>query len=330
MSSHKQKPLHIPPGAPGHPIGGKDEGHGKSARFSSSPHGPEQGRRADKSGHDEAPAFDKKRPGRPLGNGLVILYEDDDVIAVDKPAGLPVIAAEGSRSKSLYDVVTTHIRAHNPKGRAAVVHRLDRDSSGALVFAKSAKAKTIIMSRWNELARERLYEALIEGELDDDEGRIESWLVEAGPSRMREAKPGEHNALRAITRYRVLGKGNGYSLLELSLETGRKHQIRAQLAALGHPVAGDERYGSLRDPAGRLCLHATLLVLEQPFSGKELSIASPAPREFAAAIKAPPPSGRGASRAASARAAGAASPRPRQPRRDGKPSPRAQTPRKRP
>jgi 23S rRNA pseudouridine1911/1915/1917 synthase len=205
-------------------------------------------------------------------------------VAVDKPAGLPVIAAEGSRSKSLYDIVTAYIRIKHPKGRAAVVHRLDRESSGALVFAKSSRAKTAVMSHWNELAKERVYHALVEGEIAEDKGRLDSWLVEAGPSRMRVAEPGERLALHAITEYRVIGRGGGYSLLSLSLETGRKHQIRVQLAAMGHPIAGDEKYGSRKDPVGRLCLHAVLLVLEHPFTGQLLRIECAPPPEFAAAL----------------------------------------------
>ena len=218
---------------------------------------------------------------------VAFIYEDDWIIAVDKPAGLPVIAPEGSRATSLYDIVTEHIRRRNPKGRAAVVHRLDRESSGVLVFAVSGKVKATLMSDWDRLARERRYEAIVEGELEEDEGRIESWLAPSGTSRMRVARPGEKGALKAVTDYRVLARGNGYSRLELGLETGRKHQIRAQLAAEGYPIAGDLRYGARTDPVGRVCLHAVLLLLEHPVTHEVLRFESPAPVEFSSICRSP-------------------------------------------
>ncbi len=314
MKGKKKSSHGIPPGAPGHPRQGAS-GAGRAATRAGGRTAPKGARREDResgdgegrtSGHtvagrDEPPRVGDRRDAPAYGRGdtgifsgkratmrnrsqLAVLYEDDDIVAVDKPAGLPVIAAEGSRAKSLYDVVTGYIRRRNPKGRAAVVHRLDRESSGALVFAKSGAAKAALMSHWDSLAKERLYEALVEGDMEADEGSLDSWLVEAGPTRMRVAEPSERGALRAVTNWRVIGRGNGFSLLELSLETGRKHQIRAQLADKGHPVAGDERYGSRRDPAGRLCLHAVLLVLVQPFTRELLRIRSPAPSEFMQAL----------------------------------------------
>lgn len=230
--------------------------------------------------------------GRPA---VAFLYEDDDLVAVDKPCGLPTIAPEGSRSKSLYDVVTARIRQRNPKGRAAVVHRLDRDTSGVIVFAKNARAKAALMSSWNESVDERRYVALVEGEPPSEDGVLDSWLSDADPYRVRQVPPGTRGALRAVTRYRTLASGDGLSLVELSLETGRRHQIRAQLSAIGCPVAGDERYGSRRDPIGRLALHATLIVLDRPSDGSPIRIDCPEPPSFAAALRGSPsgsPTGR--------------------------------------
>lgn len=214
------------------------------------------------------------------------LYEDDDIIAVDKPEGLPVIAAEGSRGRSLYDLVTARIQIRNKKGRAAVVHRLDRDTSGIVVFAKNARAKTALMGAWNELVKSRRYVAVVEGSPAADEGLLDGWLVEPTVGRVLVVPEGTKGALRALTDYRVLARGPSFSLVELELRTGRKHQIRAQLAALGHPVAGDSRYGSRSDPAGRLCLHATLLELELPYGARETRrFESPAPACFAEAVR---------------------------------------------
>lgn len=213
------------------------------------------------------------------------LYEDDDIIAVDKPCGMPTIAPEGSRTRSLYDVVTDHIRRRNPKGRAAVVHRLDRDTSGVIVFAKHAAAKTALMSTWNESVDERLYVALVEGALPAAEGTLDSWLSETDPYLVREVPAGTKGSLRAITRYRVTAQGDGLSLLELSLETGRRHQIRAQLAGAGCPVAGDKRYGARRDPLGRLGLHAAVISLKLLSDGQMLRLECPPPATFKAALK---------------------------------------------
>ncbi len=196
-----------------------------------------------------------------------------------------MIAAEGSRTKSLYDIVTAHIQRKNPKGRAAVVHRLDRDTSGVMVFAKHAAAKKRLMDNWNELVIERGYIAVAEGTMQGESGIFDSWLVENRGGSMYSTKPGAPGALRAITRWRLIEAGERYSLVELSLETGRKHQIRVQLSESGHPIAGDPRYGSQSDPLGRLCLHAHILVLRHPFSTQEYSFECPPPESFLGLVK---------------------------------------------
>lgn len=218
----------------------------------------------------------------PPGGRVQFLYEDRDIIAVDKPAGLAVIAPEGSRAKTLYDIVTLHIQKTNPRGRAAVVHRLDRDTSGVMLFAKHARAKKALMDNWNKLVRRRCYTALVEGSMSSEAGTLDSWLMENRAGHVYEVKPGTRGALRAVTHWKTLAEPEGvpYSLLELELETGRKHQIRAQLAAVGHPVAGDIRYGARTDPAGRLCLHAHLIEFEHPFTHRVLVFESPVPAVF--------------------------------------------------
>jgi 23S rRNA pseudouridine1911/1915/1917 synthase len=213
------------------------------------------------------------------------IYEDEELVAVDKPEGLAVIAPEGSRSRSLYDLVTDHLRRANPKARAAVVHRIDRDTSGIVVFAKSAEAKRLVMSRWDELVAERRYIALVEGCVKGPSGLLDSWIAEEGPSRMRAAQSGEKGALRAVTRWKLLAAGQSFSLVELSLETGRKHQIRVQLAGMGHPVAGDSRYGARGDPLGRLGLHAVSIAITNPLSGKLVKLESPCPPAFREALE---------------------------------------------
>ena len=212
------------------------------------------------------------------------VYEDKDIIVVDKPEGLAVISPEGSRSKSLYDIVTAHIQRTNPRGRAAVVHRLDRDTSGIMVFARHAAAKKALMDNWAELVFERGYVAVAEGKVEGDTGVFDSWLVENRAGQVYVATPDTRGALRAVTKWKLALSNGKFSLVELFLETGRKHQIRVQLSAAGHPVAGDSRYGARGDPLGRLCLHACILGLEHPFTGERFSFESPAPDSFSSLL----------------------------------------------
>jgi 23S rRNA pseudouridine1911/1915/1917 synthase len=215
-------------------------------------------------------------------HSVIFVYEDDDLIVVEKPVGLPVIAPEGSRSICLLDIVSAHIQKKNPKGRAAVVHRLDRDSSGIMVFARHARAKKVIMENWNELVFERKYSAVVEGCPDSRDGVFDSWLVENKAGHVYIGRKEEHGALRAITHWKLETSSARYSLLSLTLETGRKHQIRVQTSASGHPIAGDARYGARSDPLRRLCLHASILGLDQPFTHERFSFESPAPEGFIA------------------------------------------------
>ena len=225
-----------------------------------------------------------RRPGLPL-----VLYEDADIVILDKPEGLPVIAPEGGRGRTVLGFVTERLRRRNPKARAAVVHRLDRDTSGVMVVACNARAKKILMDEWSERARDRRYVALVEGDMGAAEGILDSWLIEAGPSRMRNARQGEAGAQHALGSWTLLpspsGNASGYSLVEVRLETGRRHQIRVQLASLGHPVAGDERYGSRSDPGGRLMLHATVLELVHPTTGEAMRFESRLPPAFSSALR---------------------------------------------
>jgi 23S rRNA-/tRNA-specific pseudouridylate synthase len=206
--------------------------------------------------------------------------------------GLPVIAPDGSRTRCLLDVATERVARHNSRGRAAVVHRIDRDTSGIVIFAVDGRTKKLLMDGWDELVTQRLYVALVEGQMAEGSGVFDSWLKENKAGEVYVAEPKDKGAKRAVTRWRVLKQGPGLSLLELALETGRKHQIRVQLAESGHAVVGDVRDGSNRGrgdrPAvdlGRLCLHARLIELKLP-NREALRIESPPPPEFDAAVAA--------------------------------------------
>ncbi len=219
-------------------------------------------------------------PRAPLPPGLAIVYEDEDVIVVEKPAGLLTIATERERVRTAYAHLMAHARTRKPPGRVFVVHRLDRFASGLLVFATSAAAKRTLQGQFAAHTVERTYLTVVEGRVARREGTITSQLLDDAPGRVREAHdPGRGRA--AVTHWRVRRTGARHTLLEVRLETGRRNQIRVQLAGLRHPIAGDAAYGSRTDPFGRLALHAQLLAFDHPRTGARLRFVSPAPAAFA-------------------------------------------------
>jgi 23S rRNA pseudouridine1911/1915/1917 synthase len=206
-----------------------------------------------------------------IGYGLVLLYEDRDIIVVDKPAGLLSIATTVERNKTAYWLLSEYLRKKGEKRRVAVVHRLDRDTSGVMLFAKSENAKKRLMETWNSSVTERRYVALAEGGFDETEGVIDAPLGEDAAGRMVVKQDG----VPAVTRWKRLKQGKGCALLLLELETGRRNQIRAHLAWAGHPVAGDKKYGARTNPLNRLALHAERIAFYHPHTGKLLEFEVP-------------------------------------------------------
>jgi 23S rRNA pseudouridine1911/1915/1917 synthase len=218
---------------------------------------------------------------RPLARaGIAVLHEDDWLIAVDKPAGLLSVSAGDNRTDTAYYRLNEHLRLRDRRrpGRVFVVHRLDRETSGVLLFARNESVKRSLQDNWADVTK--TYRAVVEGVPARSEGVVEGWLTEAGEHRVYQSGPGPR-ARWAVTRYRVLRSRAGYSLLEVGLETGRKHQIRVHLAGLGHPVVGDHRYGARTDPAGRMALHAWRLALAHPVTRRPLALTSRFPAKLA-------------------------------------------------
>jgi 23S rRNA pseudouridine1911/1915/1917 synthase len=214
---------------------------------------------------------------RRLPLGLLLIHEDRDILVVDKPAGLLSIAAGGERDRTAYWVLAEYLRRKGEKRRPAVVHRLDRDTSGLMVFAKSDDVKRRFMQHWDTLVTERRYVALAEGAIQGDEGTIDQPLGEDASGRVVVQAGGK----RAVTRWRVLRRLPGHTLHALDLETGRRNQIRAHLAWLGHPIAGDRKYFAPTDPHRRLALHAETLAFHHPCTHALLRFVSPAPLRWA-------------------------------------------------
>lgn len=211
-------------------------------------------------------------PPRELAAPLRLVHEDGQLLVVDKPAGLLTIATERERERTAYRLVGDYVG-----GRIFVVHRLDRETSGLVVFAKSWEVKRQLQAQFEARRVERVYRALVEGTVHAAEGTLRGRLGEDRSLRVQPARRGEGR--EAITRYRVLERYRATTLLELSLVTGRRGQIRAQLAAAGHPIVGDAAYGGRRDPLRRVCLHATRLAFIHPRGGRVV-FESPMPRAF--------------------------------------------------
>jgi len=211
--------------------------------------------------------------------GLTIVYEDEDLIVVDKQAGLLSISTPLGEEETAYRFLTAHVRRKDPDARVFIVHRLDRDTSGLMMFAKREEVKRRLQDSWKEAVPERLYYALVEGEVRRDEGTIHSWLKETKTLRMY-SSPVPNGGQEAITHYKVLQRSKSYSLLEVRLETGRKNQIRVHLESIGHPVAGDKKYGARSNPIGRLGLHAGTIAFFHPTTGRYMRFESKIPDRF--------------------------------------------------
>lgn len=207
-----------------------------------------------------------------------ILYEDEGLIAIHKPAGLLSVSTEGEKHRTAYRILTDHVKSRDGHQRLFIVHRLDRDTSGVLLFAKNEELKGQLQENWNTLVKKRGYLAVVEGEDIPDSGVCRSKLTENSAHRVYSTKGGQGK--EAVTRYRILSRRKGYALADVEIDTGRKNQIRAHLSELGHPVAGDEKYGGSPSPMGRLALHACELSLTDPRSGQRLTLTSDAPEGF--------------------------------------------------
>ena len=221
----------------------------------------------------------EKAVHRNLPAGLTVLHEDNDVIVVFKAHGILTVPTERERDTTVQAYLNAYLGAGKGKERIQVVHRLDRETSGVLVFAKNAYAREQLKEQFAAHTTERVYVAVVEGEMDPEAGTFRSYLREMRDLKMVsvDAHP---DAKFAVTHYRTLETNGRYSMLEVTLETGRKNQIRAHLSEAGHPVVGDRMYGSEVNPLGRLGLHAKLLGFDHPVTRKRMLFTAPVPKGF--------------------------------------------------
>lgn len=210
---------------------------------------------------------------------LDIIYEDDELIAINKPSGLLSIASDREKEITAYRLLMDHVRIQNPRNRIYVVHRIDKDTSGVLIVAKNEKLRDILQDKWNDIVKHRGYYAIVEGTLKEKKGTIKSWLREASTNLMYSSrKPGDGK--ESITHYEVIKEIPGFSLLKVNIDTGRKNQIRVHMKDLGHNIIGDDRYGSTVNPLNRLGLHAYSLEFIHPIKKKVMCFEANMPKEF--------------------------------------------------
>ena len=224
---------------------------------------------------------------------LRVVYEDDALIVVEKKNGLLTVPVKAdSKETTVFSILKEYVRKQSHRNTVHVVHRLDRETSGLLVFAKSPELQEYMRTYWRQLVTKRSYVALVEGKLEKNEGKITSWLTEDSRTALVSSSPVDNGGQLAITNYKVLKESalqtdeadlkTEYSLVELNLETGRTNQIRVHMASIGHPVVGDRKYGNGNEssPIDRLCLHARVLEFIHPMTEKKVRFEAPMPKEF--------------------------------------------------
>lgn len=210
---------------------------------------------------------------------LKIVYEDDDIIVVEKGYGLLSMGNDKKPDNTAYSILRGYVKWTNPLNKIFIVHRLDRDTSGLMMFAKSMEAKEKMQHNWNNMVLNRVYVAVVEGEPAEKEGTVKSYLVENSRYEVYSTDDPKKGQL-AVTRYRTIQTNGKYSLLELELDTGRKNQIRVHMHDLGHPISGDTKYGAEKSPLHRLALHAKTLRFIHPITRQIMDFSSRVPGGF--------------------------------------------------
>jgi 23S rRNA pseudouridine1911/1915/1917 synthase len=210
---------------------------------------------------------------------LPILFEDEYLIAVEKPSGMLSVGTETQKENTVYSHLNAYIKVKQHGERIFLLHRLDRDTSGVILFAKNKEIQQAMQDAWDTVISERLYFAVVEGRVEKDQDKIVSYLTEDKNYHVF-SSPFDNGGQRSVTHYRVLRRGGSRTLLELALETGKKNQIRVHLESIGHSISGDLKYGGRRIKMGRLALHAGTIAFTHPVTGEHIRIESPMPESF--------------------------------------------------
>ncbi len=216
---------------------------------------------------------------RKTRSNLPIIYEDDEIIVINKPSGLLSIASDNEKNSTAYRMLSDYVQQKDKHNRIFVVHRLDEDTSGVLMVAKNVKIQQALQNNWNDIVKKRGYYAIVEGVMEKKSDTIKSYLKKNSQNLMYSSKKAGDGQL-AITHYKVIKGNDKYTLLDVNIDTGRKNQIRVHLGEKGHHIIGDDKYGEPANPIKRLGLHAYELDFIHPFTGKLVKFTCPMPKEF--------------------------------------------------
>jgi len=211
---------------------------------------------------------------------LKIIFEDQYLIVVEKKEGLLTVTTDKGDETTAFSILKYYVKKSSPQNRIFVVHRIDRETSGIIVFAKTREIQLAMQEHWHEVVTRRVYVALVEGKIEKESDTIITWLTENEKSLKIHSSSTDNGGQQAITNYRCVKSNDKYSLLEVELETGRKNQIRVHAAGIGHPIVGDKKYGSISSPIGRMGLHARILAFIHPMTLDEVKFETPVPRNF--------------------------------------------------
>ena len=210
---------------------------------------------------------------------LKLVYEDAYLIVVEKKEGLLSVSTDHQKERTAQHILNDYVKRSHRNNRVFVVHRLDRETSGLMMYAKDEMTQHTLRDNWHDIVTDRRYVAIVSGDMERDFGTVESWLTDR-KLYVSSSPVDDGQGKYSVTHYKTIKRANGYSLLELDLETGRKNQIRVHMSDLGHPVVGDERYGSDSNPLGRLALHAFKLCFHHPVTGELMEFETPYPATF--------------------------------------------------
>ena len=211
---------------------------------------------------------------------LRIIFEDAYLIIVEKKEGLLTVSTGDNDETTAFSILRNHVKKSSPNNRVYTVHRLDRETSGVLMFAKTREIQLALQEHWHNVVTRRVYVALVEGTVEKEQDTIVTWLSENEKSLKIHSSESDNGGQQAVTHYRRVKSNDKYSLLEIELETGRKNQIRVHMEGIGHPIVGDKKYGAGMSPIGRLGLHARVLAFYHPITLEIVNFETPVPRDF--------------------------------------------------
>lgn len=209
-----------------------------------------------------------------------IIYEDNYILVINKGVGLLSVSSPLHEEVTAYKIMLNYVKKQNKRNNLFVVHRIDRETSGVLIFAKDFDTQENLKNNWHDESHQRFYYALVEGEMEKDDDTITSWLTENPKSLKVHNSFTDNGGSEAVTSYHVVCRKHNQSLLKVNIKTGRKNQIRVQLSAIGHPIVGDRKYGAKTSTIGRLGLHAASLTIVHPNTGMPIKFEAPIPKEM--------------------------------------------------